>query len=81
MGQKSKSYQARRVSPHAKNKTQSKWNSFPNRNIFFDDRFRRAARIDSRTIMPLCSSESKKHHSHKGRTDSISWNKICYNNQ
>ena len=24
MGQKSKSYQARRVSPHAKNKTQSK---------------------------------------------------------
>ena len=32
--QKSISYQAKRVSSHARNATQSKWNSFPNRNFF-----------------------------------------------
>ena len=48
---KSRSYYARRVSPRARNITQSKWNSFPNRNIFFGDRPRRAARIDSWTIL------------------------------
>ena len=47
---KSKSYQARRVSPPARNTAQSKWNSFPNRNIFFGDWPPRAARIDSWTI-------------------------------
>ena len=51
--QQLKSYQARRVSPRARNKTQSKWNSFPNRNIFFGDRPQSAARIDSWTIMEL----------------------------
>ena len=40
-------YQARRVLSRARNTTQSKWSSFPNRNIFFDDRSRKAARIDS----------------------------------
>ena len=48
--QKRKSYQARRVAPGARNTIQSKWNSFLNRNIFFGDRPRRAARIDSWTI-------------------------------
>ena len=79
--QKSKSYQARRVSPRARNTTQSKWNSFLNRNIFFGDRPRRAARIDSWTIKPLYSSEWKKLHSYQGRTESISWNKLRYDNQ
>ena len=45
--QKSISYQERRVLPRARNKTQSKWSSFPNRNIFFAGRPQRAARIDS----------------------------------
>ena len=45
--QKSKIYQARRVSPRAGNAIQSKWDNFSNRNIFFGDRPRRAARIDS----------------------------------
>ena len=45
--QKSKSYQARKVSPHARNTTESKLNSFPNRNIFIGDRPRRAAKTDS----------------------------------
>ena len=45
--QKSKTYLARRVSPSARNTTQSKWNSFLNRNIFFGGPPRRAARIDS----------------------------------
>ena len=45
--QKSKSSQSRIVSPCARNTTQSKRNSFPNINIFFGDRPRRAARIDS----------------------------------
>ena len=52
--QKRKSYQARRVSPRVRNTTQSKWNSFSNRNIFFVDRPRRAAWIDNLTIKPLC---------------------------
>ena len=56
---KSKSYQARRVLPRARNTTQSKWNSFPNRNIFVVDQSRRAGRNDSWTIKPLCSSEWK----------------------
>ena len=51
--------QARRVSPGARNTTQSKWNSFPNRNIFVVDQSRRAGRNDSWTIKPLCSSEWK----------------------
>ena len=45
--QKSKSYQARRASLRARNTAQSKWNSFPNRNILFGDQPRRATRIDS----------------------------------
>ena len=53
MDQKIKSYQARGVPPCARNATQSKWNSFPNRNILFDDRSRRAARIDISTIKHL----------------------------
>ena len=64
----------RRVPTCARNTTQSKWNSFLNRNIFFGDRPWRAARIDSWTIKPLCSSEWKKLHSYQGRTESISWN-------
>ena len=48
--QKSKSYQARRVLPRAMNTTQSKWNSFLNRNIFFGDQPQGAATIDSWTI-------------------------------
>ena len=72
--QKSKSYQAIKVSPRTRNTTQSKWNSFSNINIFFGDWPRRAARIDSWTIKPLCSSEWKKLHSYQGRTESISWN-------
>ena len=79
--QKSKSYQARTVSPCARNTTQCKWNSFPDRNIFFGDWPQRAARSDSWTINPLCSSEWKKLHSYKGRTESISWNKLQYGNQ
>ena len=79
--QKSKSYQARRVSPRVRNMTQSKWNSFPNRNIFFGDQSGRAARSDSWAIKPLRSSEWKKLHSHQGRTESISWNKLRYDNQ
>ena len=47
----------------------------------FGDRLRRAARIDSLAIKPLCSSEWKKLHSYQGRTESISWNKLCYGNQ
>ena len=43
---KSKSFQARRMSPLARNTIQFKQNSFPNRNIFFGDRPRRAARFD-----------------------------------
>ena len=79
--QKSKSYQTRRVSARARNTTQSKWNSFPNRNIFFGDWSQRAARIDSWTIKPLCSSEWKKLHSYQWRIESISWNKLHYGNQ
>ena len=45
--QKSKSFQARRVSPRTRNTTQSKRNSFPNRNIFFGERPRKAATSDS----------------------------------
>ena len=47
LDQKSKSYQTRRVSPHARNATPSKLNSFPNTNIFSGDWPQRAARIDS----------------------------------
>ena len=57
--QKRKSYQVRRVSPGARNTFQSKWNSFPNRNVFFGGRPRRAAGIDSWKIKPLCLSEWK----------------------
>ena len=39
--QKSISYQARRLSPRTRNTTQSKRNSFHNRNIFFGDRPRK----------------------------------------
>ena len=35
--QKSKIYQARRVSPRARNAIQSKWANFSNRNIFFGE--------------------------------------------
>ena len=45
--QKSKRYVGRRVSLQARNTTQSKWKSFPNRNIFFGERSRRATRIDT----------------------------------
>ena len=41
----------------ARNATQSKWNSFPNRNIFFGDQPRRA---------------TKKLHSYQGRTETTS---------
>ena len=78
---KSKSYQARRVLPRARNTTQSKWNSFPNRNIFFGDQPRRDVRIDSWTTKSLCSLKWQKLHSYQGRTESISWNKLCYGNQ
>ena len=54
LDQKSKHFLARRASPRARNAIQSKWNSFPNRNIFFGDRSQRAARIDSWTIKSLC---------------------------
>ena len=64
--QKSESYQATRVSPHAKNTIQAKWNSLTNRNIFFVEKLRRAATIDSWTTKPLCSSEWKKLHSYQG---------------
>ena len=74
--QKSKSYQAIKVSSRTRNTTQSKWNSFSNINISFGDWPRRAARINSWTIKPLCSSECKKLHSYQGRTESISWNKL-----
>ena len=30
---------------------------------------------------PLCSSEWKKLNRYQGRTESISWNKLCYGNQ
>ena len=56
-------------------------NSFPNKNIFFGDQPRRAARIVSWTIKPLWSSEWKKLHSYQERAESISWNKLCYGNQ
>ena len=79
--QKSKSYQARRVSPRARNTAQSKWNSFPNRIISFGDRPPRATRIDSWTIKPLCSSDWKNLQSYQGRTESISWNKLRYGNK
>ena len=49
-----KIHQARRVSPRAKKTTQSTWNSFPNRKIFFGGQPQRAARIDSWTIKFLC---------------------------
>ena len=79
--QKSKSYQARKVSPHTINTTQSKWNSLPNRNIFFGDRRQRASAIDSYTIRPLCSSKWKKLQKYQGRIESISCNKLRYGNQ
>ena len=44
--QKSKCYHATRVSPCARNTTGYNSNSFTNRNIFFVDRPRRAARVD-----------------------------------
>ena len=75
--QKTKSYQARKVSPHARNTTQSKWNSFPNRNILYGDRPLRVARIYSWTWL----SECKKLHSYQERTENISWNKLRYGNQ
>ena len=78
--QKIKSYLARRVPPHARNTTQSVWNSFPNRNIFFGDGPRRAARTDIWTIKPLCSSEQNELHRYQRRTEFISWNKLCYGN-
>ena len=57
--QKNKRYRAKRVPPGARYTTESKWNSFSNRNTFFGDQSRRASRIDSWTIKPLCSSELK----------------------
>ena len=59
MNQKSKGHQARRVSPRARNTTQSKWNSFPNRNVFFGDRPRKAARIDVEQSN-LCASQNER---------------------
>ena len=44
---KEKATKQRRVSPRARSTTQSKRNIFPNRNVNFGDRSRRAARIDS----------------------------------
>ena len=44
--QEIKSYLARRLSHRARNTTKSILNSFPNRNIFFSDRPRRAGRTD-----------------------------------
>ena len=79
--QKIKSYRAKRVPPGARYTTESKWNSFPNRNTFFGDQSRRASRIDSWTIKSLCSSEWKKLHNYQERTESISWNKLRYGNQ
>ena len=73
--------QARRVSSRAKNITQSTWNSFPNRKIFFGGQPQRAARIDSWTIKCLWSSEWKKLCSSQGKIESISWNKPRYGNQ
>ena len=77
-GQKGKSYQARRVSTHARNITKSKWNSFPNRNNFFGDQPQRATWTDSWTIKPLCSSEWK---GYQVRTERISWNNFRYGSQ
>ena len=66
------------MSPRGRNTTHSKWNSFSNINIFFVNRPRTAARIDSWTIKPLCSSEWKKPRSSQGITESISRNKLRY---
>ena len=78
---KSKNYQPRRVSPRARNTTQSKWNRLPNRKIFFGDRTQRVARIASWTIKLSCLLEWKKLHSYQGRTEIISWNKLREGNQ